>query len=93
MAKPAQARLRGLQQRLVDLNLALHAVPPACFFRIGDLPPEQEFLQGQAGEARRGMMSTAVWCDSKAVPCFAPHRSHNIRIEARVSDPSVSKTA
>src|SRR5580704_17433701 len=21
-------------------------------------------------------MPTAVWCDSKAVPCFAPHGSH-----------------
>jgi hypothetical protein len=41
----AQVRAAALRQRLVDLNLALHIGPPVLTFF--DLPPEQDFLQGQ----------------------------------------------
>jgi hypothetical protein len=47
-ARPARTRPPGLRQRLVDLNLALHAAPSRFwFFETADLPPEQDFLQGQ----------------------------------------------
>ena len=37
---------------------------------------------------RRGVMRDAVWYDSKAVPCFAQHRSYDIRSpsDARISN-------
>ncbi|HXQ06731.1 MAG TPA: hypothetical protein VN831_18535 [Bradyrhizobium sp.] len=48
LARPARARLPRLRQRLVDLNLALHVAPSRFwFFKTADLPPEQDFLQGQ----------------------------------------------
>jgi hypothetical protein len=40
-------RPAALRQRLVDLNLACMSDLPFWFFETADLPPEQDFLQGQ----------------------------------------------
>jgi type VI protein secretion system component VasK len=43
------------RQRLADLNLALHAAPPVFwFFKTADLPPEQDFPQGQETDRASG---------------------------------------